>query len=221
MKIKSLQILVALSVLFVTISTAQNYRIQNGIGVYGGITQFDINTDNLTTKSGSGWLVGLAATVDLPHRWYSVSYNIQLAENQFGIGASSQVLGQTEFIDYKAFTAQIAFIGHLKIIKNYLTIDAGPMLQYNGDIDLQDESKQDYIIDGYNTTTLNDLPEVSNFNVNATVGATLGFDSFKLRAQYIYGFLNSFKSPNNQNLVENVNLNGNQNMLAFIAMFIF
>jgi len=214
-------LLVVFTALFVTISYGQNYRIQNSIGVYGGLTQFDIDTDNLSTESGSGWLVGLAATVDLPHRWYNVSYNIQLAENQFGVGASTAALGQVEFVDYKVFTAQIALIGHVKIIDKYLTVDVGPMLQYNGDINIQDESKQNFILDGYNTTTLNDLPEVSKFNVNGTVGATLGFDSFKVRAQYIYGFLNSFKSTDNQNLVENINLEGNQNMLVFSAMFLF
>lgn len=218
---KKYYLLVVFIGLFVTNSTGQNYRIQNSIGVYGGLTQFNIDTDDLTTESGSGWLVGLAATVDLPHRWYNVSYNIQLAENQFGVGASPISAGQTQFVDYKVFTAQIALIGHLKIIDKYLTIDVGPMLQYNGDLDIQDETKENYIIDGYNTATLNDLPEVSNFNVNATVGATLGFDSFKVRAQYIYGFLNSFKSTNNQNLAESINLEGNQNMLVFSVMFLF
>lgn len=218
---KKYYLLVVFIGLFVTNSTGQNYRIQNSIGVYGGLTQFNIDTDDLTTESGSGWLVGLAATVDLPHRWYNVSYNIQLAENQFGVGASPISAGQTQFVDYKVFTAQIALIGHLKIIDKYLTIDVGPMLQYNGDLDIQDETKENYIIDGYNTATLNDLPEVSNFNVNATVGATLGFGSFKVRAQYIYGFLNSFKSTNNQNLAESINLEGNQNMLVFSVMFLF
>lgn len=218
---KKYYLLVAFIGLFVTNSTGQNYRIQNSIGVYGGLTQFNIDTDDLTTESGSGWLVGLAATVDLPHRWYNVSYNIQLAENQFGVGASPISAGQTQFVDYKVFTAQIALIGHLKIIDKYLTIDVGPMLQYNGDLDIQDETKESYIIDGYNTATLNDLPEVAHFNVNAAVGATLGFDSFKVRAQYIYGFLNSFKSTNNQNLAESINIEGNQNMLVFSAMFLF
>lgn len=219
--LKNNHLLVAFIMLFVTVSNSQNYRIQNSIGVYGGLTQYNIDTDNLTTESGTGWLVGLAATVDLPHRWYNVSYNIQLAENQFGIGASPTASGQTEFIDYKIFTAQVALIGHLKIIDKYFTIDAGPMLQYNGDLDIQDDSKENYILDGFNTITVNNLPEVSNFNVNATVGATVGLDSFKLRAQYIYGFLNSFKSSSNQNLTESIDLKGNQNMLVFSAMFLF
>ncbi len=37
MKTRVFQIYVVINVLFVTISTAQNYRIENAIGVYGGV----------------------------------------------------------------------------------------------------------------------------------------------------------------------------------------
>lgn len=55
MKVKSLQILVITSLLFVTVATSQtNYRIQNGIGIYSGVSQFDIDTDQLAIKSSNG-----------------------------------------------------------------------------------------------------------------------------------------------------------------------
>lgn len=221
MKIKSFQMFVALSVLYVTVSAAQNYRIQNGIGVYGGLTQFDIDTDNFATQKGNGWLVGLAATVDIPHRWYNVSYNIQLGENKLGIAGFPLGGTQTEFVDYKIFTAQIALVGHLKLIKKYLTLDAGPMLQYNSDLDLEDETKETYIIDGFNTISANDILEISNFNVNATVGLTAGFDNFKIRGQYIYGFTNILGKLNDKTFSEEVDFKGNQSMLVFSAMFVF
>jgi len=190
MKTIVFQIYVVINVLFVTISTAQNYRIQNAIGVYGGLTQFNIDTDNFVTEKGDGWIVGMAATVDLPHRWYNVSYNIQLGENKTGIAALRPLGSQSEFVDYKIFTAQIALVGHLKLINKHLTLDAGPTLQYNSDLDLEDESKEMYIIDGFNNIRANEISEISNFNVNATIGLTAGFDNFKLRGQYIYGFTN-------------------------------
>ena len=221
MKTKSSQIVVAISLLFVTICTAQNYRIQNGIGVYGGLTQFNIDTDNFVTKKGDGWIVGLAATVDLPHRWYNVSYNIQLGENKLGISALPPGGNQAEFIDYKVFTAQIAFVGHLKLINKYLTLDAGPMLQYNSDLDLEDETKETHIIDGFNTIRANEISETSNFNANATLGLTTGFDNFKLRAQYIYGFTNTLGKLNNKTFSESIDFKGNQNMLVFSAMVVF
>ena len=65
------------------------------------------------------------------------------------------------------------------------------MLQYNSDLDLDDESKEMYIIDGFNAIRANEISEISNFNVNATMGLTAGFYNFKLRAHYIYGFTNT------------------------------
>ncbi|RNC88146.1 MAG: hypothetical protein ED556_02885 [Winogradskyella sp.] len=221
MRTKTPILLVATILLFVTFSQAQRYRIQNGIGIYGGLTQYDLNTDDLITNSGNGWLIGLAATVDLPHKWYNLSYNIQLSENQLGVLGAPTINQQPEFIDYKLFAAQVALIGHIKVFKNYFTIDAGPMIQYNGNLDLKDDSKENYIIEGFNTITANDLSEISRFNVNGTIGAAIGFDNFKLRAQYIYGFLNSFNKTNSQNVSENIDFKGNQSMLVFGAMVVF
>lgn len=163
----------------------------------------------------------MAVTVDLPHRWYNVSYNIQLAENKLDIATLPLVGTQAENTEYKVFTAQIALVGHLKLIKNYLTIDAGPMLQYNSDLDLQDDSKENNLIDGFNSITADDISEISRFNVNATVGATFGFENFKLRGQYIYGFTNILGKLNDQNFAEDVDFKGNQSMLVFTAMIVF
>jgi len=221
MNFKTTLISVATILLFVTISNAQRYRIQNGIGIYGGLTQFDINTSDFNTDSQSGWLIGAAATVDLEHKWYNISYNIQLSQNKFGILAEAPNTTQTELVDYKIFTAQIALLGHLKLAGKNLTIDAGPMIQYNSDLDIEDSTKENYIISGYNTITTKDLSEITRFNVNGTVGLTAGFDRLSLRAQYIYGFTNMLNKLNKQNLPENSNFKGNQSMLVFSAMIIF
>ena len=73
MKFKHPFLLVALTACFVTNISAQAYKIKNGIAIQGGITQFDISTDNFVTKKGNGFIGGMAATVDLPHKWYTVS----------------------------------------------------------------------------------------------------------------------------------------------------
>lgn len=126
--------LVAICMAFVTIGYAQKYRIENGIGLQGGITQFDILTENFETKASSGFIGGMSASVDIPHRWYNVSYNIQLSENNIDINASPLGSLIEEFVEYKMFTADISFLFHIKLISNNLTIDAGPMLQYNSEI---------------------------------------------------------------------------------------
>ena len=64
---KQLNLLVAITLLFVTNLFAQrpNYDIKNFIGLYGGITQFDILTDNFTPEKQDGWLAGLTGMVNV------------------------------------------------------------------------------------------------------------------------------------------------------------
>ena len=217
-------LLVVICIGFVTKINAQRYKIENTIGLQGGITQFDIITDNFETKQDTGYIGGLTAAVDIPHKWYNLSYNIQFAENTIEISSRpSGTLGSEEFIEYKVMMAQISFLGHLKLIKRYLTIDAGPMVQYNSKLKLDDESKEDNIITGYDNLSAKDITDISRFNVNGLVGLSAGTNHFRVRAHYIYGFLNTLNklNDNNFNLNNGDRFEGNQSMLVFSLLVSF
>lgn len=219
-------LLVAICIAFVTVSFAQpkNYNIKNGIGLQGGVTQFDIITDNFETKKSTGFIGGLTASVDIPHRWYNVSYNIQLSENNIDINASPIGSLTEEYVEYKMFTAQISFLFHIKLISNNITLDIGPMLQYNSDLELKDDSKEGYIVANYDSLLTKDITDISNFNANGAVGLSAGFSSFQLRAQYVYGFTNILGQLNDQDLSVGSNddkFKGNQSLIAFTAILTF
>ncbi|MDY2586510.1 hypothetical protein [Winogradskyella aquimaris] len=226
MKKPKLHLLVAVSILFVTLGHAQHkrYAIKNGIGIQGGFTQFDIITDNFVTKKNNGFIGGLSATVDIPHKWYNVSYNILLSENNIDIAAYSLLNPTEEFVEYKLLTAQLSFLLHVKLIKSNLTLDLGPMLQYNGDLELKDDSKEGLIVSNYDSLLTEDISKISNFNVNGAVGLSAGFGAFRLRAQYIYGFTNILNKLNDEDLSAGSNTDkfkGNQSMIAFSAIITF
>jgi len=214
---------------FVTASHSQRRShgvvyIRNGFGLGGGITQFNINTDNFVTNRGNGWVGGLAATLDLPHKIYTVSYGMQFSESTIGIMGKSLPVSQSEPLDYKLLMAQAQFLFHLKLAKDYLMLDAGPMLQYNSALELKDSGKENYIIDGYDVLLAKDISEISKFNVNASVGATAGFSHFKLRVQYVLGLTNMLNKLNGQDLdtgPSNKTFKGNQSMLSFMAFIYF
>lgn len=220
-------ILVLGCMLFVTNTNAQHkrYAIKNGIGIFGGLTQFDILTDNFQTKTSSGWIGGLSANVDIPHKWYNVSYVIQLSENNVNILGSPQGSSTTEEIEYKMTAAQIGLLMHIKLANRYLSIDVGPMLQYSGELELNDESQENYVLAGYSNLTANDISNINKFNANGVIGLTAGFDNFRLRAHYIYGFTNMLNNLNKDGLDITGNssgkFKGNQSMLVFGAFFLF
>lgn len=220
-------ILVTSCLLFATMTMAQHqrYAIKNGIGIFGGMTQFDIITDNFQTKASSGWIGGLSANVDIPHKWYNVSYVIQLSENNINISANQQGNPTAEEVEYKMTAAQIGLLLHIKLANRYLTVDVGPMLQYSGELELKDKSQENFIISGYTNLRTQDISDITKFNANGVIGLTAGFDNFRLRAHYIYGFTNALNNLNKQQLDLSGNssdkFKGNQSMLVFGAFFLF
>jgi hypothetical protein len=219
-------LLVAFIVGFVTLSHSQHrrYAIKNGIGIQGGITHFDIITDNFETTASSGWIGGLNATVDLPHKWYTVSYSMLLSENNLEISGrmTDDVVGN-EALEYKLMTVQVGFTFHTKIISDNLTIDVGPQLQYNGKMDLTNSTQESFYVNGYDNVLATDISEISQFNVNGMIGASAGFGAFKVRAQYIYGFTNMLNKLNDAEFAKGLNtkFKGNQSMIAVTAMLTF
>lgn len=222
-------LLVACCIGFVTLSHAQrrNYRIQNGIGISGGVTQFDINTNNFNTKAGNGFYVGLTASANLPHKWYNVSYNIQLLQNKIDIeGREAAVSANRVDLEYKQFAAQISFLMHVKPINKtqYFTIDVGPMLQYNGKLELQEGNQSNFYINNYANLTAKAIEDVSKFNINGVAGVSAGFKQFKLKAHYMYGFLNTLDKLNSGRLDTtggSNNFKGNPHTWLFGGTFIF
>lgn len=227
MKYNRLFLLVALMLCFVTKSFSQkgNFRISNGIGIIGGITQFDIDTDNFNTKSSNGFIGGLMATVDIPLRWYNVSFGMQLSENAIEIsGRPDLVSTQEAFVEYKMFAAQVAMLLHVKVIPNHFTIDFGPMLQYNGRLEFKDKNQEGYYINNYTNLSAQDITNISQFNFNGALGASLGIKNFKLKAQYVYGLTNILKKLEGQDIDTvggDSRFKGNQTMLVLGAVLSF
>lgn len=229
MKNKHLLLLVVITLCFVTLSNAQRQRskgtvdIKNGFAIGGGITHYDIITDDFQFINKNGWIFGMSATVGLPHKGYNVSYGMQLSENLLGVPSKASILNDELKVDYKIFTAQVAFLWHIKLASDFLTLDVGPMLQYNSELELENKDLKPVLLEGFNELTANDITDINNFNFNGAIGLTAGISHLKIRAQYMYGIINTLGSINKTQAatIENKQFKGNQSMLALTAMFSF
>ena len=220
---KQLNLLVAILLLFVTNTFAQrpNYDIKNYIGIQGGITQFDIITDNFTTEKQNGFVIGLTGIVNVPHKWYDVSYGLQFIQNNVDIsGRMTEDVEGSETLEYKFSGAQLAVLMHAKIVRQNLTIDFGPVIQANGFLELKDDVQDEYFVNGFDSLHAKDLRDVSKFNINGAIGATAGFKHFRIRAQYQYGFTNMLNKLNDLN-IEGTKFKGNQSQVNLTAMVLF
>lgn len=227
MKKTQLYLLVALSICFVTKSLSQNgkYDIVNGIGIFGGLTKVDLITDNFVTTQGDGFVGGMSATVEINHRWYNMSYGLHLSESTISIlGRPTASSTTDEFVDYKLFAAQLALMMHVKLAGSYVTLDVGPMLQYNSRLEFEDKAQEGYFINNYDNLLATDISNISQFNLNGAVGITAGFKFIKLRAHYIYGATNILKKLESEDIDTSgghSRFKGNMSMLLFGAMISF
>ena len=190
--------------------------------VGGGLSYFDMISDNFETERGSGWLISAGIGAHLPHKWYDISYNIQLTKNNFEItGRETSMATDTTPIEYDIFAAQAGLVFHINIIGGNFTIDLGPQLQYNSDLEVSSSQAEDYFITGHDNLRAEDITNINNFNLNGMGGVTVGFGNFKVRAQYIYGLLNSFDKLSDLDTFGSSDFKGNPTFMTLAAFIAF
>ncbi|AXT18612.1 hypothetical protein D7030_06785 [Flavobacteriaceae bacterium AU392] len=225
MKNKHYALLVAFMLCFVTNNHSQVVVIKNGIGIHGGVTQFNILTDNFETTSATGFVGGFSATGNIPHKRYNVSFGLQFFQNNIDISGRTAVdIIENQNIEYNLKGVQATFMFHIKLASNFFTLDIGPQLQFNDKLELSNDNQSNLILNGYNALTAGDITDVSMFNANGIAGFTGGIGAFKLRAHYTYGFTNILNKLNDENLNTtggDSDFKGNQSIITVSAMFTF
>ena len=199
-------LIVTLSLLLFQISFAQrNYEGYNKLGINGGITLFDINTSDLITKQGTGFMAGFTSRGSFRNR-FDLIYGMTFMSN------SIEVLGHSEngvtggfdrqFIDFIIPSAQLNFWGSYNIVRHHLSLEFGPILNVNGKMKLDNDQYKAYTVDGYETILAEDIQDISKINFHFMGGLTAGIENFRISGQYHYGItnvLNKLSDSNNEN----------------------
>lgn len=183
-----------------------DYRDSNRIGISFGVNQLTLNTNNFQTKPGTGWNAGLSMRGNYYDNWDAV-YEMQFSENNFTVATNSGFI--TEDVNYKLSSAQISFMFSYKIVENHLSIEAGPLVQINGKLNI-DKFQENNIISG-TTLLAKDIVNISQFNFFPIIGITAGVRHFRLNISYQYGVNNMLADLNKKNL--GVNFKGNPAIL--------
>ncbi|MBF2707270.1 outer membrane beta-barrel protein [Flavobacterium soyangense] len=172
-----------------------DYRDSNRIGIFFGINQFTLNTNDFETKPGSGWNAGLSMRGNYYDDWDMV-YAMQFSENNFSVTTNSGFI--SEDTNYKLSSAQISLMLSYKIIENHLSFEFGPLVQVNGKLNVE-KGKENNIITG-TTLLAKDIVDISQFNFYPVIGITAGVRHVRLNISYQYGINNMLGNLNNKNL---------------------
>lgn len=220
----------ALLVGFFQLSFAQhNYGDYNRMGVYGGLTMFEISTPDLNTQQRDGFIAGFTTRGSF-YNDFDLVFGINFANSQVGILGRERLIGLGEdsrnnrfteqYIDYTIESAQVTLLASYNIIEHHLSLEAGPILNINGKLKLDNDRYQDYVLDGYNSLRAGDIQDISKVNLHLAGGITAGVQQFRVSAQYQYGVTNTLDKLNDHNL-EKTDFKGHNSLLTFAAIFYF
>ncbi|MBX2827657.1 MAG: hypothetical protein KTR22_05815 [Flavobacteriaceae bacterium] len=204
----------------------RNYDSNNHLGVQGGFSFFDINTNNFTTTQGTGYMMGFTTRGSF-YNAFDLIYGVNFVQTEIGIlGRDLNDTQQGFFeqeIDYTIQSAQITILGSFNIIHKHLSLEFGPILNVNGKMKLKQDTFNNFILDGYDTLEAEDIQNVSRVHFYAAGGITAGLENFRLSVQYQYGVTNLFQRLNDLEDINepNVNFKGNPSTIIAMAIIYF
>lgn len=197
----------------------RNYNDYNFLGIQGGVTLFDIQTNDLVTKQHSGFTAGFTTRGAFRNN-FDLVYGISFQSASVDVEGSSSAGTDTQNISYTVQGAQINFLGSYNIIVKHLSLELGPVFNINGKLKLDNDKFKDYVLTGYETLSAEDIQDISKFNVHLAGGITAGLEHFRVHAQYQYGVTNMLGKLNDKDL-ENNNFKGNSSTIIVGAVIYF
>ncbi|WP_333598994.1 PorT family protein [Flavobacterium sp.] len=203
--------IIFLLLLTTTFGFAQyGYRDSNMIGITLGLNQFNVNTSDIETKPGNGWNIGLSMRGNFYDDWDAI-YGLQFSEYNYKVVTKKGVLGDKD-VNYKLPCANVTFQLSYKFIENHLSAEFGPMIQINGNaqIDKDDETN---LVKG-TALTAKDFTKMGNVGVYPVIGITAGVRNARLNVSYQYGVMNMLGK------VEG-NFKGNASIISGNVIFYF
>lgn len=173
----------------------------NRLGLRAGVNHFNIHTGNFEINPKVSWTAGFTARASYQNNFQFIyglnffDFNAEIPGRQ-----KQEDLEAARDIQFNMIAVQANFFASYKIIDNYLSVEAGPVVQVNGKFEPR-QDKELYYVEEYNIQA-RDLENVSTFNVNFAAGISGGFESVKFFAQYQYGVNNFFGGLSGENLDE-------------------
>ncbi len=189
----------------------------NLLGLNGGVSFFDINTDDLVTFQKTGFTGGFT-TRGAFYDDFDIIYGINYFNSK--VAVEGQGLTGTQEIEYSIQGAQLNLLGSYNIAVKHLSVEFGPIFQVNSKMKLADDKYGEYIVTGYNTLMASEIQDISRINLLAAVGLTAGVEHFRISGQYHYGLTNMLNKLNDKNL-ENNDFKGNSSTIVVAAVIYF
>lgn len=187
------------------------------MGFKGGLNVLSIQNETLPFSEEISWTAGLTTRSSYFDDFQFI-YGINFYDFKTTLPGRTrpEYTEATEEIKFNMIAVQVNFFASYKILGHHLSVEAGPVVQVNGELEPQLNQEYFYVTD-YDLQA-KDLQKVSAFNFNLAVGLSGGFERVKFWGQYQYGLNNFLNRLNDENLdaldPRAKNFQGNINMIS-------
>lgn len=187
-------------------------------GVKGGVNFFNINSDDIEFKSGTGFNVAYTRRLPLVEM---LEANLFIEYQQSNLSVDASSLTSVSEVEYKLQSFKLGALANFKAYGPYFSIVAGPVLQFN------DKMKYDEEFEGYSVVpgaadddvTVEELSQISGFNFLFAAGITAGDMNYKVYGLYEYGINNILSSVSTSS--SDSGLSGHTGILTVGAIIYF
>lgn len=195
----------------------------NRLGIQGGYSIFDIITDDFQTESQGSFQGGFTTRGSYRNN-FDLIYGLNFVSNNIGIKAALPCgvinCPETQTISYNIIGVQLNLLASYNIIEHNLSLELGPLLMVNGKMKHDSDRYKDYIIEGYNTITADNIQNINTINAAILAGITGGHENVRLNINYQYGVTNILGGLNDENL-ENNDFKGNTSTITVAGIIYF
>lgn len=214
------KLIIAITILLALHANAQyGYRDGNRIGLTLGVTQMSLSTSNFNTKPGLGWIGGLAVRGNYYDN-FSMIFGMQFTESTFSVETKTQTF-QSKDVKYTLSGAQVRLILSYNVIKDVMSIDAGPVLQINGKLRIKSDDEKN-IISG-TALEAKDITGIAPLHGNFYFGLSGGNRRVRAIVCYEYGMNNFLNKLNKDDELVTKNngdkFNGHMGLLSGQILF--
>lgn len=171
-------------------------------GVKAGVNFYNIESDDVEFKSGTGFNVAFIRRLPLAEMLEANVY-AEFQQSNFSANATNLLSSDSnpDEVDYQLLSGKIGAMVNFKAYGPYVSILLGPVIQFNGELKYDDEYEDHVVttIEGSNDAafvTVGDLSKVSGFNFLLAGGISAGHMNYKAYAMYEYGLNNVLSSVN-------------------------
>lgn len=190
--------------------TSYNNRL--GLGV--DATFFNISSDDVEVTQGTGFAINFETRGDFRDD-FDLIYSIGIFNHNFSV--NENLTGDQ--IDMSMLGVEIKFLLAWKIAQSdYFSIEAGPALQLNGELKIDNEDRyEESFTGGLNSIQLKEFQNTMPVNLNGVVGFSGGVRNFRVTAHYHYSFVDALTGTN----ATGQDIDGNFSFISVGARFYF